>query len=108
MPTNCLHKPNHVTADILQGDCPGKQVQWCRECGAVRVKVFEGKHFDTEKYTSPWTTPLTTELEYPLNVSGLSELAKEWAKDDRLWTTQETVAFNLETFGRCVLGLKHQ
>lgn len=43
---------------------------------------------------------------YPLDVPGLTELASEWAKDDRLWTTQETVAFNLTTFGRAVLQLK--
>jgi hypothetical protein len=29
--------------------------------------------------------------------------AKEWAADDRLWTTQETVEFNLRTFARVVL-----
>jgi hypothetical protein len=28
---------------------------------------------------------------------------KEWAADDRLWTTQETVEFNLRTFARVVL-----
>lgn len=27
----------------------------------------------------------------------------EWAADDRLWTTQETVAFNLKTFARVIL-----
>lgn len=45
---------------------------------------------------------------YPLNVEGLKKLADEWAKDDRLWTTQETVAFNLATFGRKVLALKEK
>jgi hypothetical protein len=27
----------------------------------------------------------------------------DWAADDRLWTTQETVAFNLKTFARVIL-----
>jgi hypothetical protein len=31
--------------------------------------------------------------------------AEEWAADDRLWTTQETVAFNLQTFARVILKL---
>jgi hypothetical protein len=30
--------------------------------------------------------------------------AKQWAADDRLWTTQETVEFNLRTFARVVLA----
>ena len=31
--------------------------------------------------------------------------AKEWAADDRLWTTRETVEFNLRTFARKILSL---
>ena len=31
--------------------------------------------------------------------------AKEWAADDRLWTTRETVEFNLRTFVRKILSL---
>lgn len=38
----------------------------------------------------------------PLNDAQLS-LIKQWAADDRLWTTQETVQINLETFARCIL-----
>jgi len=30
-------------------------------------------------------------------------LITQWAADDRLWTTQETVALNLETFARAIL-----
>lgn len=30
-------------------------------------------------------------------------LVKSWAADDRLWTTQETVEFNLRTFTRSIL-----
>lgn len=39
--------------------------------------------------------PLNTEQE---------RLVKEWAADDRLWTTQETVQFNLATFARAILA----
>lgn len=31
------------------------------------------------------------------------EAAKTWAANDRLWTTQETVEFNLRTFARVIL-----
>ena len=31
------------------------------------------------------------------------QAAKDWAADDRLWTTQETVEFNLRTFARVIL-----
>jgi len=38
----------------------------------------------------------------PLNpAQGL--LITQWAADDRLWTTQETVALNLERFARAIL-----
>ena len=30
---------------------------------------------------------------------------REWAADDRLWTTQETVEFNLRVFARVILAL---
>jgi len=38
----------------------------------------------------------------PLNEEQAS-LCKAWAANDRLWTTQETVAINLETFARLIL-----
>lgn len=60
------------------------------------------KHFLRWRASLPSPAP---QVIYPLNVEGLKELAEEWAKDDRLWTTQETVAFNLATFGRKVLSL---
>jgi hypothetical protein len=41
----------------------------------------------------------------PLNAEQ-KQAAKEWAADDRLWTTQETVEFNLRTFARVIL--KHR
>lgn len=45
----------------------------------------------------------------PVGLIPLSENQKraiqQWAADDRLWTTQETVALNLETFARLILKL---
>ncbi len=38
----------------------------------------------------------------PLNAAQ-QQAVKEWAADDRLWTTQETVEMNLRTFARVVL-----
>lgn len=38
----------------------------------------------------------------PLNMEQESAV-KQWAADDRLWTTQETVEFNLRTFARVIL-----
>jgi len=44
---------------------------------------------------------------YPVQLSNAQEaLAKQWAADDRLWTTQETVEFNLRVFARAVLTAK--
>lgn len=76
----------------------------------------------------PVNQPLLTErarrlrqLQYALNLTGAegraptepqsliplneaqARAAKDWAADDRLWTTQETVAFNLRTFARVIL-----
>jgi hypothetical protein len=42
----------------------------------------------------------------PLNAEQ-EQAAKAWAADDRLWTTQDTVEFNLRTFARVVLA-SHQ
>jgi hypothetical protein len=39
----------------------------------------------------------------PLN-EAQAQAAQEWAADDRLWTTQETVEFNLRTFARVILS----
>jgi hypothetical protein len=38
----------------------------------------------------------------PLNAEQLKAITL-WAADDRLWTTQETVEFNLQTFARVIL-----
>jgi len=40
----------------------------------------------------------------PIVLNAAQEKAvKEWAADDRLWTTQETVEFNLRTFARVIM-----
>ena len=45
--------------------------------------------------------------QYPISLNDEQEKAiREWAADDRLWTTQETVEFNLRTFARTIL--KHR
>jgi hypothetical protein len=38
----------------------------------------------------------------PLN-DWQQQAIRQWAADDRLWTTQETVEFNLRTFARTIL-----
>lgn len=40
-----------------------------------------------------------------MDTDTLRRLAETWAADDRLWTTQESVAFNLQVFGRAVLSV---
>lgn len=35
--SRCPHDPENVSADILDGGHDGTQVQWCHECGAVRM-----------------------------------------------------------------------
>lgn len=37
----CKHPPHSVAADILQGDCPGLQVRWCKVCGAHQINRGE-------------------------------------------------------------------
>jgi hypothetical protein len=42
----------------------------------------------------------------PLDDAAQEQIAKQWAADDRLWTTQETVAFNLRVFARAIIASK--
>jgi hypothetical protein len=43
-------------------------------------------------------------MSYPIPLNALQLKAiKEWSADDRLWTTQETVEFNLQTLARKIL-----
>lgn len=50
-------------------------------------------------------TPRDPPGPFPLPLNAAQELAaKTWAADDRLWTTQETVEFNLRIFARVILA----
>lgn len=41
----------------------------------------------------------------PISLNATQEAAvHDWAADDRLWTTQETVEFNLRLFARVILA----
>lgn len=43
---------------------------------------------------------------YPIPLNEAQERSvKQWAEDDRLWTTQETVEFNLRVFARTILSV---
>jgi hypothetical protein len=47
--------------------------------------------------------PARKETPIPLN-DWQERAIKQWAADDRLWTTQDTVEFNLRTFARSILA----
>lgn len=41
---------------------------------------------------------------YPIRLTEADDLIiKKWAEHDQLWTTRETVEFNLRTFARVIL-----
>lgn len=52
-----------------------------------------------------WKLSAVPAPESPIRLNNQQEnICKLWAEDDRLWTTQETVAFNLRTFARAILS----
>lgn len=52
-----------------------------------------------------WDCTATQMGANPIPLNGAQEDAvKRWAADNRLWTTQETVEFNLRTFARDILS----
>lgn len=58
-----------------------------------------------EPLTAPAALSDATPPIFPIPLNARQEqTAKEWAADDRLWTTQETVEFNLRTFARTILA----
>jgi len=93
------------------------------DCGSDRAESARHGHPHLSWCAAPRTElenrlqilaqQLTTErdeLRRQLTTSGLVRLtasqekaAKDWAADDRLWTTQETVEINLRTFARVIL-----
>lgn len=55
----CKHDPSRVTADVLEGEFPKRQVQWCRDCGAYRcVTVFTDGMMARHDWRVPWLTCL--------------------------------------------------
>lgn len=56
---------------------------------------------------SPVSSTGAEQETFPVPLNAEQEAAaKLWAADDRLWTTQETVEFNLRTFARKILALR--
>lgn len=66
------------------------------------AQALEQCVIDLEKLTSP-AGQEAPPLPIPLNTEQ-EKAAKQWAADDQLWTTQETVEFNLRTFARVILS----
>lgn len=78
--------------DILLAEPPPVKIWYPCTCGAEH---------DTPE--CPFAErPPPQEAPIPLNAAQ-EDAAKTWAADDRLWTTQETVEFNLRTFARTIL-----
>lgn len=65
----------------------------CRHCGQA---IFFEHASDCPAIPSAGPAPI------PLNAAQ-ERAVQEWAADDRLWTTQETVEFNLRVFARVIL-----
>lgn len=64
--------------------------------GSTGIPAYHGKAF---RETSGGPIELNAEQRSAVKV---------WAADDRLWTTQETVAFNLAVFARVILAAADQ
>jgi hypothetical protein len=103
--------------------------QPCEGCRANARKNLPKRHVDFFRDLAKWHAS-TAELErdpiigafhlraatelnafverpqqFPIPLSDAQEAAvKLWAADDRLWTIQETVEFNLRTFARTILA----
>lgn len=72
----------------------------CNECG----KEFTWLDNDRCPYCKTKTVFPFPDPEYPISLNDVQEtLIKQWAADDRLWTTQETVEFNLRVFSRTII-----
>lgn len=54
---NCQHPYNRVTADINEGDCPVKQIQWCQVCGAYRYTFLFAKDSGDGQRIGSWRLP---------------------------------------------------
>lgn len=72
----------------------------CSECGSL---LHYAEHCPRLNPTTPAPTEqlAPTPSEFPIALTFRQEAdIKLWAADDQLWTTQETVAFNLRTLAR--------
>lgn len=68
-------------------------IRWHKTLGKSVYRSRDG--------TPPRKSP---SVESPIPLTDYQKrLCKQWAADDRLWTTQETVEFNLQTFARAIL-----
>lgn len=72
----------------------------CSATGARSIPDYCPKH------DSPLVSESHQRRQFPIPLNAEQEqAAKEWAADDRLWATQETVEFNLRTFARKILAV---
>jgi len=76
----------------------------CGNCGRTGLRFYNEMLPTKSSATKELGEARAQEIApIPLNAAQ-EQAAKEWATDDRLWTTQETVEFNLRTFARVVLA----
>jgi hypothetical protein len=89
----CLDRRSELPVEKPVFGCKWK----CAKCGGIvegTVKLWYDRGLAHR----------ASETSSPINLNEAQELdVKQWAADDRLWSTQETVEFNLRTFARVVL-----
>ncbi len=49
----CVHKPDWVRADLLEGACEPYRVQWCLRCGTVRIQ-HDGINWELRSPRATW------------------------------------------------------
>ena len=93
----------------LPADLMAEIVRWSQhthvgqsEAAALLLRVLAALRGGSPVEAAPEPTPALPDNSWHLNTAQV-RAAKEWAADDRLWTTQETVEFNLQTFARAIL-----
>ena len=68
----------------------------CQSCG--------GSINGMDEYCPACLSLVSSEYQQPILLNPIQrKIVKDWAEDDRLWTTRETTAFNLEIFARAIL-----
>ena len=86
--------PDQLKAAIAEGVSSSKPVP--EDVGGWLRGISEQAHAEPASGPAP-----RVEAPIPLNEEQ-EQAAKSWAADDRLWTTQGTVEFNLRTFARVI------